>query len=107
MTAGLILILAGLLLVVYPPLLSIIVAALLMFAGAMVISIAGFGCRQQRYSGNATIGFFIRHKPGGVRRGYQPGDACWQAWLSGWLAAWTPDCCCRGGHKQKGLPCPL
>ena len=46
---------------VYPPLLSIIMAALLIFAGAMLISIARFERRQQRHFNNPTIEFFIRH----------------------------------------------
>jgi drug/metabolite transporter (DMT)-like permease len=61
MTAGIILILAGILLVVFPPLLSIIVAALLIFAGATLISIARFERRQSRHFNNPTIEFFIRH----------------------------------------------
>jgi multisubunit Na+/H+ antiporter MnhC subunit len=42
MLAGIVLIVAGVLLVIYPPLLSIIVAVFLIAAGAMVISIAYF-----------------------------------------------------------------
>ena len=61
MTAGIILILAGILLVVYPPLLSIIVATLLILAGSMLISIARFERRQQRHFSNPAIEFFIRH----------------------------------------------
>jgi len=61
MTAGIILILAGILLVVYPHLLSIIVAALLIFAGVMVISIARHERRLHRHYSNPTIEFIIRH----------------------------------------------
>ena len=39
MLVGVILILAGILLVVYPPLLSMIVAAFLIFAGVLAISV--------------------------------------------------------------------
>ena len=61
MTAGIILILAGILLVVFPPLLSIIVAALLIFEGSTLISIARFERRQSRHFNIPTIEFFIRH----------------------------------------------
>ena len=61
MTAGIILILAGILLFIYPPLLSIVVAALLIFAGAMLVSIARFERGQQRQFSNPTIEFFIRY----------------------------------------------
>jgi hypothetical protein len=62
MTAVIILILAGILLLVYSHLLSIVVAVLLILAGTAVISIARSERRQQWYSSNPTIEFFIRHE---------------------------------------------
>lgn len=53
--------LAGILLVVYPSLLWIMVAVLLILLGAMVISIARFERSQQRLFSNPTIELFIRH----------------------------------------------
>ena len=61
MVTGMALILAGILLVVYPPLLSIIVAAFLIFTGIMVISIARFNRRNRRHFQNPTIEFFFRY----------------------------------------------
>jgi len=64
MSAGIILIVTGSLLVVYPPLLSIIVAGLLIFAGTMPVSIARFERGQQRRFTHPTIGFIFRHESG-------------------------------------------
>lgn len=61
MVAGVVLIIAGILLVVYPPLLSIIVAVFLIFAGVMAISIARFNRRNQRHFDNPTVEFFFRY----------------------------------------------
>ncbi|MEA2080482.1 MAG: hypothetical protein U9P00_11610 [Pseudomonadota bacterium] len=61
MVAGIILILAGILLVVYPPLLSIIVALFLILTGAMVISIARYNRRYQQHFENPTIERFFRY----------------------------------------------
>ena len=61
MVAGIILIFAGILLVVYPPLLSIIVALFLIFSGVMVISIARYNRRYQRHFDNPTIERFFRY----------------------------------------------
>ncbi len=60
MIAGITLILAGILLVVYPPLLSIIVAAFLIMSGVMVISIARYNRRLKRHFDNPTIDIFFR-----------------------------------------------
>ncbi len=60
MIAGIILILAGILLVVYPPLLSIIVASFLILSGLMVISIARYNRRLERHFENPTIEIFFR-----------------------------------------------
>ena len=48
MVAGIVLILAGIMMVVYPPLLSIIVATFMILAGVMAISIARFNRKNQR-----------------------------------------------------------
>jgi len=61
MVAGVVLIIAGILLVIYPPLLSIIVAVFLIFAGVMAISIARFNRRNQRHFDNPTVEFFFRY----------------------------------------------
>ncbi len=60
MVAGIVLILAGILLVIYPPLLSSIVAAFLILSGAMVISIARYNRRLERHFENPTIDIFFR-----------------------------------------------
>jgi len=60
MIAGIILILAGVLLVVYPPLLSIIVAAFLILSGTVVISIARYNRRLERHFDNPAIDRFFR-----------------------------------------------
>jgi len=61
MVAGIILILAGILMVAYPPLLSIIVAVFMIFAGVMAISVARFNRRHQRHFDNPTVEFFFRY----------------------------------------------
>lgn len=60
MIAGIVLILAGILLVIYPPLLSIIVAAFLVVTGVMLISIARYNRRLERHFENPTIEIFFR-----------------------------------------------
>ena len=61
MPAGILLILAGILLIVFPALLSFIVAAFLIFAGAMAISVARHNRRLRRHYENPTIEFFFRY----------------------------------------------
>jgi drug/metabolite transporter (DMT)-like permease len=61
MVAGIALILAGILMVIYPPLLSFIVAAFMIFAGVMAISIARFNRKHRRHFDNPTIEFFFRY----------------------------------------------
>jgi uncharacterized membrane protein HdeD (DUF308 family) len=61
MVAGIVLIVAGVLLAIYPPLLSIIVAAILIAAGSMVISIARYNRKYQRHYENPTVEFFFRY----------------------------------------------
>jgi uncharacterized membrane protein HdeD (DUF308 family) len=60
MVAGIILILGGILLVVYPPLLSIIVASFLILSGVMAISIARHNRRLERHFENPTVEIFFR-----------------------------------------------
>ncbi|MGD2075850.1 MAG: hypothetical protein PVI91_08830 [Gammaproteobacteria bacterium] len=61
MVAGIALIIAGILLVVYPPLLSIIVAAFMIVTGVMVISVARYNRKHRRHYDNPTIEFFFRY----------------------------------------------
>ena len=61
MIAGIVLLLAGVLLIIYPPLLSIIVALFLMFAGIMVLSIANYNRKHQRHYENPTVELFFRY----------------------------------------------
>lgn len=61
MVTGIVLILAGILLVLYPPLLAIVVAAFLIVAGILVISVARYNRRYQRHFDNPTIEFFFRY----------------------------------------------
>ena len=61
MVAGIVLIVAGVLLVVYPPLLSLVVAAILIGAGAMVISIAHYNRKYHRHYENPTVEFLFRY----------------------------------------------
>ena len=61
MVAGIVLIVAGILMVIYPPLLSIIIATVMILAGVMAISIARFNRQQQRHFDNPTVEFFFRY----------------------------------------------
>jgi hypothetical protein len=60
MLAGVILIVAGLLIAVFPPLLAWIVAFLLILAGAMVISIAYYNRKMARHFDNPFVEIFFR-----------------------------------------------
>ena len=60
MLAGIVLIVAGLLIALYPPLLALIVAALLIVLGVMVISIARYNRRMARHYDNPVVEFFFR-----------------------------------------------
>ena len=51
----------GILLALYPPLLSIIVATLLIAAGVLVITLVRNERRLQRHHENPTIEFFLRY----------------------------------------------
>lgn len=61
MAAGIVLIVAGVLLVIYPPLLSLVVAGFLILAGIMVISIARYNRKYHRHYDNPTVEFFFRY----------------------------------------------
>ncbi len=60
MFGGILLITAGILIALYPPLLSIIVAVVLILLG-LIIALAGFyNHRLQRHSDNPVIELFLR-----------------------------------------------
>ncbi len=61
MVTGVVLILAGILLVIFPQLLAIVVATLLLFAGVLSISVARFNRRHRRHFDNPTVEFFFRY----------------------------------------------
>ena len=61
MIAGIVLMIAGILLVIYPPLLSLIVAVFLILAGVTVLSIAYQERKLKRHYRNPVIEFFIRY----------------------------------------------
>lgn len=60
MLGGIILIIAGVLIALYPPLLSIIVAALLIFIGVMVVAIAYHNRKLRRHYENPVVELFFR-----------------------------------------------
>lgn len=60
MLGGIILIIAGILILMYPPLLSIIVAALLIFLGVTVVSIAYHNRKLRRHFDNPVVELFFR-----------------------------------------------
>jgi len=61
MIAGITLIIAGILIAIFPPLLSLIVAVFLIFTGAMVVSIARYNRKLQRHFDNPAVEFFFRY----------------------------------------------
>jgi ABC-type bacteriocin/lantibiotic exporter with double-glycine peptidase domain len=60
MAAGIVLIFAGVLIAIYPPLLSIIVATVLIVIGIVIVSIAHFDRKLQRHHENPAIELFFR-----------------------------------------------
>ena len=60
MLGGLILIICGLLIAIYPPLLSIIVAALLVFTGLLSVLVALQNRKMQKEYGNPIIRIFFQ-----------------------------------------------
>ena len=60
MVLGIVLILAGILIAVYPPLLSLIVAFVLMFAGVFILYLGYSFKRASRHFNDPFIDFFFR-----------------------------------------------
>ncbi|MGI9304895.1 MAG: hypothetical protein ACR2RB_19645 [Gammaproteobacteria bacterium] len=60
MLGGFVLIVAGILIALYPPLLSIIVAVLFVLLGAIVMSIAYYDKKLRRSYDNPVVGLFLR-----------------------------------------------
>jgi hypothetical protein len=60
MLAGIILIVAGVLIAIFPQLLSWIVAGLLIFLGVMLISIANYNRKVSRHYENPIVEVFFR-----------------------------------------------
>ena len=60
MAGGIVLIVAGILIALYPPLLSIIVATLLILAGVAVLSIAHYNKKLQKHYDNPAVDLFFR-----------------------------------------------
>jgi positive regulator of sigma E activity len=60
MASGIILIVAGILIALYPPLLSIIVATLLILAGVAVLSIAHYNKKLRKHYDNPAVNLFFR-----------------------------------------------
>lgn len=61
MIGGIVLITAGILIALYPPLLSIIVAAFLIFTGVMTLAIAYYQRKLERHFENPVIELFFRY----------------------------------------------
>jgi Flp pilus assembly protein TadB len=60
MAGGIVLIIAGILIAIYPPLLSIIVAILLIMLGIMLISVSHYHRKQRRRFDNPDVELFFR-----------------------------------------------
>ena len=60
MLGGIILIIAGILVAIYPPLLSFIVAILLIFLGGIIVSIAYHNRKLRKHYDNPVIELFFR-----------------------------------------------
>ena len=60
MLGGIILIVAGILIVIYPPLLSLIVATFLIILGLIIVSIAYHNRKIRRHYDNPVIELFFR-----------------------------------------------
>ena len=61
MLAGIVLIIAGVLIAIYPPLLSIIVAFFLVMMGAMLLSVGYYQRKMQRHLDNPAVEAFFRY----------------------------------------------
>lgn len=60
MISGIILIIAGILIALFPPILSIIVSVLLIFTGGMIFAIAYYNRKLSRRYDNPIIELFFR-----------------------------------------------
>ena len=60
MVLGVIFIMSGILIAVYPPLLSLVVAAVLILIGISLISISRYYKRTSRHIDNPFVDFFMR-----------------------------------------------
>jgi uncharacterized membrane protein HdeD (DUF308 family) len=60
MAGGILLIVAGILIALYPPLLSLIVASLLILVGIGVITIAHYNKKLRKHYDNPAVDFFFR-----------------------------------------------
>lgn len=60
MLAGIIFIVAGILILIYPPLLSIIVATILILLGVIVVSIAYHNRKLRRHFDNPVVELFFK-----------------------------------------------
>ena len=61
MLAGIVLIVAGLLIAVFPPLLAWVVAAVLIAVGVLVLTSAHYHRKQARHAGNPVIELIFRY----------------------------------------------
>lgn len=60
MAGGIVLIVAGILIALYPPLLSLIVATLLIVAGVGILTIAHYNKKLRKHHDNPAVDFFFR-----------------------------------------------
>ena len=60
MIAGIILIISGIMIAVYPPLLSLIAAVLLIFAGAVLVSVSYRYRKNERRFDDPFLNFFMK-----------------------------------------------
>lgn len=61
MLPGFMLVIAGVLIAIYPPLLSIIVAVFLIMTGAMLLSIGYYHRKMQKHFDNPAVEAFFRY----------------------------------------------
>jgi positive regulator of sigma E activity len=61
MVPGIVLIVAGILIAIYPPLLSIIVAGFLIFVGIALVSVAHYQRKHRRHFDNPAVEFIFRY----------------------------------------------
>jgi len=61
MLPGIVLVVAGILIAIYPPLLSVIVAFFLIMMGAMLLSVAYYHRKMQKHFDNPAVEAFFRY----------------------------------------------